>query len=57
MICESVKEYFESNQKQKKQMKDMILKYPLMKDESETYTCPVTGVIRRKKDLAEDLEN
>jgi hypothetical protein len=38
-------------------MKDMILKYPLMKDESETYTCPVTGVIRRKKDLAEDLEN
>jgi hypothetical protein len=35
----------------------MVLKYPLMKDESETYTCPVTGIKRRKTDLAEDLEN
>ncbi len=56
LIAESLKEYITAPVTRKNEMLRLVSKYPLDKHTKLTYSCPITGTLRLKQDLQDDLQ-
>lgn len=54
-IAQNINTFFAQSESNRKFQQDLVQKYPLSKHLGDTYTCPITGHIRLKSQLAEDL--
>ena len=56
VIDKQIQRFFNLSENEQKKHQLLTAKYPLEKHTKETYNCPITGHLKYKEDLAEDIK-